>query len=88
MGVASWIVLGALVGLAVHARARDSYPGGLAGTVVAGTAGGFLGGGGFSLVADRAISRLDWAALAIAIVGSVLILAATHSAGHAEPRPR
>jgi uncharacterized membrane protein YeaQ/YmgE (transglycosylase-associated protein family) len=56
--------------------------------VATGTAGGFLGGGIFSLATDRTPSRLDLAALVVAIVGSALILAATHSAEHAEPRPR
>jgi uncharacterized membrane protein YeaQ/YmgE (transglycosylase-associated protein family) len=88
MGVVSWLVLGALVGLVVHARIEERFPGGIAGTVSAGTAGAFLGGGIFSLVAHRATSRVDVAALVTAVVGSRLILAATRSAGHAEPGPR
>jgi uncharacterized membrane protein YeaQ/YmgE (transglycosylase-associated protein family) len=86
MGVVSWIVLGALVGLVVHARAPGRFPGGAAGTVAAGTAGGFLGGGIFTLAAQRATSRLDLTALGIAVVGAVLILAAARSAGYADPR--
>jgi uncharacterized membrane protein YeaQ/YmgE (transglycosylase-associated protein family) len=88
MGVVSWIAVGALAALLVHALGKGRFPGGLAGTLAAGTAGGFLGGGIFSLAAQRATSRLDLTALLLAAVGSALILAATRSAAYAEPRPR
>jgi uncharacterized membrane protein YeaQ/YmgE (transglycosylase-associated protein family) len=88
MGVVSWITLGALVGLAVHARAPGRFPGGIAGTVAAGTAGGFLGGGIFTLTAQRGTSRIDLVALGIAAVGALLILAAARSAGYADPGAR
>jgi uncharacterized membrane protein YeaQ/YmgE (transglycosylase-associated protein family) len=88
MEVVGWTVVGALAGALVHARVSGRFPGGLAGTLAAGTAGGFLGGGTFSLAAQRAKSGLDLTALVFAVVGSALILAATRSAGYAEPRPR
>jgi uncharacterized membrane protein YeaQ/YmgE (transglycosylase-associated protein family) len=88
MGVASWIALGALVGLVVHTRAPGRFPGGIAGTLAAGTAGGFLGGGIFTLAAQRGTLRIDLTALGIAVVGALLILAAARSAGYADPGHR
>jgi uncharacterized membrane protein YeaQ/YmgE (transglycosylase-associated protein family) len=65
-----------------------AYPAGRAGAVLVGAAGAFLGGGLFTLLADRALSRVDVLSLAAAATAAAVVLAAVRSAQYAEPRPQ
>lgn len=87
MSIASWILLGAVVGL-VAARLRPGrFPGRALGAAAAGAVGGFVGGGVFAALDDRAVSRLDVVTAASALIGAALMLAAMNKADYAEPRP-
>jgi uncharacterized membrane protein YeaQ/YmgE (transglycosylase-associated protein family) len=83
--IVSWIVLGALIGIAAHAVLGARFPGGVMGTLGAGAVGAFLGGAIFTLLAGRGVGGVDGPSLAIAVVGSVGLLAVVRKAGHAEP---
>jgi uncharacterized membrane protein YeaQ/YmgE (transglycosylase-associated protein family) len=86
MSIVSWLALGALIGVLTNHIAPGRSPGGLLGTIAAGTAGAFLGGATFTLLAGRAVSGLDLVSLLIALVGAGLLLAAVHKAAYTEPR--
>lgn len=85
MGIVSWIVLGAVVGLLVNRGGPGQFPGGLAGTVVGGAAGAFLGGATFTLVASRAATGLDPISFPVALLGAALLLTLVRRAAYAEP---
>ena len=87
MGVASWIVLGTIMGFAVNWLVPGRFPGGILGTVVGGAAGAFIGGAVFSLAADRGASSLDAVSLVVALAGAAVLLTAVHKARYAAPRP-
>jgi uncharacterized membrane protein YeaQ/YmgE (transglycosylase-associated protein family) len=87
MSIASWIFVGALVGL-FAARVRPGrFPGGTLGATVTGAVGGFVGGGVFAALDDRTAQELDLVTAVSALVGAALTLTAMHKADHAEPRP-
>jgi len=70
------------------AIASVAFPAGRLGAALAGAAGAFLGGGLFTLLADRHLSRIDALGLAIAATAAAVVLAAVRSAQFAEPRPQ
>lgn len=85
MTVAGWILLGAVVGVMAHGMSRSRLPGGPLGTVGAGSAGAFLGGGIYSLVARTDVGSFDVLSLLPALLGAVALLAATYKADFAGP---
>ena len=88
VAIASWLAVGGGIGLAAAAMSSVAFPAGRAGAALAGAAGAFLGGGLFTLLADRALSRLDVLSLAPAATAAAVLLAAVRSAQFAEPRPQ
>jgi uncharacterized membrane protein YeaQ/YmgE (transglycosylase-associated protein family) len=86
--ITSWVALGSGIGLVAAAVSPAAYPAGRTGAVLAGAAGAFLGGGLFTLLADRHLSRIDALGLAIAATAAAVVLAAVRSAQFAEPRPQ
>ena len=88
VAIASWIAVGGGIGLVAVAISSVAFPAGRAGAALAGAAGAFLGGGLFTLLADRALSRVDVLSLAAAATAAAAVLAAVRSAQYAEPRPQ
>jgi uncharacterized membrane protein YeaQ/YmgE (transglycosylase-associated protein family) len=88
MGIVSWVVLGAIVGILANWLVPGRFPGGLWGTVAGGMAGAFLGGAIFSLVADRGVAGLDGVSLLIALGGAGALLSLVRRADQAQPRVR
>ncbi len=86
MGIVSWTVLGAIVGVLVNRLLPGRFPGGLIGTVVGGMAGAVLGGTIFSLAARRTVPAFDPAGLLVAFVGAALLLMLVRKAGYSRPR--
>jgi uncharacterized membrane protein YeaQ/YmgE (transglycosylase-associated protein family) len=86
VAIASWIAVGGGIGLVAVAISSAAFPAGRAGAALAGAAGAFLGGGLFTLLADRALSRMDVLSLAAAATAAAVVLAAVRSAQYAEPR--
>jgi uncharacterized membrane protein YeaQ/YmgE (transglycosylase-associated protein family) len=88
VAITSWLALGGGIGLLAAAISSVAFPAGHAGAALAGAAGAFLGGGLFTLLADRALSRVDVVSLTAAATASAVVLAAVRSAQFAEPRPQ
>jgi uncharacterized membrane protein YeaQ/YmgE (transglycosylase-associated protein family) len=88
VAIASWVALGGGIGVIAAAMSPVAFPAGRAGAALAGAAGAFLGGGLFTLLADRALSRVDALGLAAAATAAAVLLAAVRSAQFAEPRPQ
>ncbi len=88
VAIASWVAMGGGIGLVAAAISSVAFPAGRAGAALAGAAGAFVGGGLFTLLADRALSRLDVVSLAAAATAAAGVLAAVRSAQFAEPRPQ
>jgi uncharacterized membrane protein YeaQ/YmgE (transglycosylase-associated protein family) len=86
MGIVSWVVLGAIIGLLSNWLVSGKFPGGVLGTILAGMAGAFLGGAIFSLVASRGVAGFDIVSLLIAFFGAAVLLTIIRKAGYAEPR--
>jgi uncharacterized membrane protein YeaQ/YmgE (transglycosylase-associated protein family) len=84
MGIISWILLGAIVGLLAGAALPGKFPGGIPGTVLGGIAGAFLGGAIFSLIAGRAVTGFDPLSLLIALAGAAALLVLVRAAGQAD----
>ena len=87
MSIVGWILIGAAAGLLANRLVPGRFPGGVLGTLFGGMAGAFIGGGVFSLIADRGVSGLDLISVLIAFIGAVLLLTAIRKAEYAEPRP-
>ena len=68
------------------ASSSVAFPAGRLGAALAGAAGAFLGGGLFTLLADRGLTRVDVLSLAAAATAAAVVLAAVRSAQFAEPR--
>ena len=88
VAIVSWVVVGGGIGLLAAAISPVAFPAGRLGAALAGAAGAFLGGGLFTLLADRALSRVDVLTLASAATAAAVVLAAVRSAQFAEPRPQ
>lgn len=88
LAIVSWIAIGAVLGVVLPALSPDVFPAGRLGALMAGAAGGFVGGGLFALVADKGTAKLGLPGLATAAVTAVVVLAATRRAQYAEPRPQ
>lgn len=87
MSIASWILVGALVGLFAARLRPGRFPGGTLGATVTGAVGGFVGGGVFVALDDRAVHGFDLVTALSALVGAAVMLTAMHKADYAEPRP-
>jgi uncharacterized membrane protein YeaQ/YmgE (transglycosylase-associated protein family) len=87
MSIASWILLGALIGAGAARLRPGRFPGGTLGAAVTGAVGGFVGGGVFAALDDRSITGLDLVTAVSAVVGAALMLTAMNKADYAEPRP-
>ncbi|MDQ3933108.1 MAG: GlsB/YeaQ/YmgE family stress response membrane protein [Actinomycetota bacterium] len=87
MGVISWILLGAILGLLGNRIVPERFPGGARGTAATGAAGAFLAGAFFSLLASGGSAALEPASLPVALAGGAGLLALVRKADHAEPRP-
>jgi uncharacterized membrane protein YeaQ/YmgE (transglycosylase-associated protein family) len=88
MGIVSWIVLGAIMGVVANRVLPGRFPGGVLGTVAGGMAGAFLGGAIFSLLADRGVAGFDVVSLLIAFAGAAMLLTIVRKAGYADPGAR
>jgi uncharacterized membrane protein YeaQ/YmgE (transglycosylase-associated protein family) len=88
VAIVSWLVIGGGIGLMAAAISSVAFPAGRLGAALAGAAGAFLGGGLFTLLADRALSRVDVLSLASAATAAAVLLAAVRTAQFAEPRPQ
>jgi uncharacterized membrane protein YeaQ/YmgE (transglycosylase-associated protein family) len=86
MGVISWILVGASVGVLANGVTARRFGGGVHGNAASGMAGAFLAGAVFSLVAKRSAATLDVVSLLAAVVGAAALLALVHRADRAEPR--
>ena len=84
--IATWIVLGAGIGLAAAVRWPARFPAGRLGAIAAGAAGAFVGGGLVTIFATRAIGGVDLERLAAAGAVAILVLGGLGHAQVAEPR--
>jgi uncharacterized membrane protein YeaQ/YmgE (transglycosylase-associated protein family) len=86
MGIISWIILGAVVGVGARLvfAGQFRHPGPV--TVSGAILGALVGGGIFSLIASRGVSGLDAVSLLLALAGAALVLAAIRKPGYTEPR--
>jgi uncharacterized membrane protein YeaQ/YmgE (transglycosylase-associated protein family) len=85
MSIASWIVIGAILGVGASRLRPARFPGGTLGAAVTGAVGGFVGGGVFAALDDRALNGLDATTAVSAVVGAALMLTAMRKADYAEP---
>lgn len=85
--IASWLAVGAAVGVFAGWLSPDAFPAGRAGGSIAGAAGAFVGGGSVAMIAERGVARVDFLSLAVACLTAALVLAAIRKAQYAEPRP-
>ncbi len=74
MGVLSWIILGLVVGILAKWIMPGPDPGGLILTIVLGVAGAFVGGYIGSSLGLGSVSGFNLGSLALATVGSLLLL--------------
>jgi uncharacterized membrane protein YeaQ/YmgE (transglycosylase-associated protein family) len=87
MSVATWIALGAFVGLVARQALGREFPGGAVGAVWGGATGAFLGGAGFTLVTNGDTAGLDARSLPAALLGAVVLVAIVQRP-HAGPAER
>lgn len=75
MGLFSWILFGLIAGALAKLLMPGKDPSGCIVTVVIGVVGALLGGFVATLLGFGGISGFDWRSLAVAILGSMLLLA-------------
>ena len=88
MGVASWIVVGALVGCVVGRLTSARLPGGLWADAAAGVAGGFIGGGLVALVNGGDVATIQVLELAVVVLCATLLVLCIRRAAQVQPRTR
>jgi uncharacterized membrane protein YeaQ/YmgE (transglycosylase-associated protein family) len=81
MSIVGWMILGTIVGLLARWLLPGRFPGDIAGTVLVGMLGAFLGGGLFSLIADRSVGGFDLLSLVTALIGAALLLSVIRRIG-------
>ena len=79
--IASWVLVGAVVGLVAHRIVADGVPAGALGALLGGGAGGFLGGAISAVVAGADGGRLDPVSLVAAAAGAAALVATIGVAG-------
>lgn len=84
--IASWIALGAGIGLVAAIRSPGRFPDGMAGAIAAGAAGAFVGSGLVTIFATRTVGGVDLDRLAVGGAIAAVVVAALRHAQHAEPR--
>ena len=84
MGLLSWILLGAAVGLVANRVAPGRFPGRSPGTVVGGVLGAVVGGLVMAALAGRGIAGFDLSSFLLAFGGAALLLALLRAAGHTD----
>jgi uncharacterized membrane protein YeaQ/YmgE (transglycosylase-associated protein family) len=75
MGIFSWIILGLLAGVIAKIIMPGKQGGGFVLTTLLGIGGALIGGFVASLLNFGGISRFDWRALGLAVVGALILLA-------------
>lgn len=88
MGILSWILMGALVGLLANWLVPGRFPGGVLGTIVGGVLGAVLGGFIVAAVAGRGVTGFDLVSFLIALGGAALLLVILRAAGAGQPELR
>ncbi len=81
MGMVSWILLGAVVGVVADRLAPAGFPGGTWGTIVGGVLGAALGGLSLAVAAGRGLAAFDPVSLVTAFGGAALLLVLVRAAG-------
>jgi uncharacterized membrane protein YeaQ/YmgE (transglycosylase-associated protein family) len=84
--IATWIALGAAIGLVAAIRSPERFPAGWPGAIAIGAAGAFVGGGLVTILANRAMAGVDLDGLAAGGVLAAVVVAALRQAQVAEPR--
>jgi uncharacterized membrane protein YeaQ/YmgE (transglycosylase-associated protein family) len=87
MGIISWLVLGAIVGLLTNSVVPGRFPGGVPGAIVGGLVGAFLGGAIFAMIAGRGATSVDLLGLGIAVIGAALVLVLARKAADPYGQP-
>jgi uncharacterized membrane protein YeaQ/YmgE (transglycosylase-associated protein family) len=82
MGIVSWLVLGAIVGLLTNRVVPERFPGGVPGAIVGGLVGAFIGGAIFTLIAGRGVAGVDFVGLGIAVIGAAVVLGLARKAAY------
>lgn len=83
MNIISWIVFGLIVGVVTHLIDPEPADGGILGEVILGILGAILGGFLGKLVFGIGISGFNFPSLAIAVLGSLLLLFVVKAFGRA-----
>jgi uncharacterized membrane protein YeaQ/YmgE (transglycosylase-associated protein family) len=86
--IATWVALGAAIGLVAAIRSPERFPAGWAGAIAVGAAGAFVGGGLVTIFASRAMGGVDLDRLAAGGVAAAVVVAALRQAQLAEPGAR
>lgn len=74
MGILSWIILGAIVGVVAKLIMPGKDPGGMIVTILLGIAGAFVGGYISSMLGLGSVTGINIVSLIIALGGALLLL--------------
>lgn len=74
MGILSWIIFGLVVGILTNIIDPHPSRGGMAGAIVLGILGAFLGGLLGNMVFGIGVSGFNFPSIAIAVLGALLVL--------------
>ena len=74
MGILSWIILGAIVGVIAKLIMPGKDPGGMIVTILLGIAGAFVGGYISSILGIGSITGINLVSLIIAVGGALILL--------------
>lgn len=86
MGIATWVVIGALIGWIGGRVGRVRLAGGAWTLGMAGVAGGFVGGGTVAVLAGRDGAVIDPVNALVAAAGAVLLVVIVRRAARVQPR--
>lgn len=86
MGIATWVVIGALIGLIGGRLGRVRLAGGAWTLGMAGVAGGFVGGGAVAVLAGRDAAVIDPVNALVAAAGAALLVVIVRRAARVQPR--
>lgn len=74
MNFVAWIVFGLIVGLVANAIDPSNARGGILGTILLGIVGAIVGGFLANLIFGIRVTGFDFTSLAVAVLGSLLLL--------------